>query len=279
MNDGQFKKGIEELKSIRMTNKEKSRMLSEIFSLPIKSPYMKKPPAFAFIYSSHYAKVALTSCFVIVLSFGGVVYASGNTIPGDLFYPIKTKLVEPVLDVVNSSPEKKIVWEKEKIERRIVEAEKLADQDELDEKRAQELEDNIEKSSIAFIETVNANASSTAVSAKSSKEKMENLKREFRKKVSDDIDSEIEIRVNLDLEQDKVRERKDNPNRKRVRELRSKVIKVLDDYDKSESGKTDDDDSNDDDAGEDDKSLEGSDDDRDDESPLKDGIKIEVKFD
>ncbi|MFZ2484592.1 MAG: hypothetical protein WAX80_03720 [Minisyncoccia bacterium] len=182
MNDKQFKKGIDELKKIRMTDGEKSRMLKSVFSVPIESPYVKKISTFAFIYS-HHAQMALAACLVVAISLGGVTYASDKALPGDILYSIKTGIVEPALDVVNQSPEKKIVWEEEKVERRIVEAEMLAENDELDDERSEELEKKIEKSSKAFVKAVDEVDGDDA----------ENRKEEFRKKFeSKDSDNNAE---------------------------------------------------------------------------------------
>jgi len=184
MNNDQFKKarpteqsfgrGIEELKNIRLTEAEKTRILERVFSTPIESPYMKRTPVFAFVYS-----------LILIISISGITYASDFSLPGDTLYPIKVSVVEPFLDVVNSSAEDKIVWETEKVERRIVEAEKLADIDELDDDRAKELERKIEQSSRAFVKAVEeANSGRSEI-----------RKEEFRKKFEtrgDDNRSKVE---------------------------------------------------------------------------------------
>src|SRR3990167_6782933 len=107
MNNDQFKKarpteqsfgrGIEELKNIRLTEAEKTRILERVFSTPIESPYMKRTPVFAFVYS-----------LILIISISGITYASDFSLPGDTLYPIKVSVVEPFLDVVNSSAEDKI---------------------------------------------------------------------------------------------------------------------------------------------------------------------------
>src|SRR3990167_3002014 len=113
-----FGRGIEELKNIRLTGEEKTRILERVFSTPIESPYMKRTPVFAFVYS-----------LILIISISGITYASDFSLPGDTLYPIKVSVVEPFLDVVNSSAEDKIVWETEKVERRIAEAVEKANGD------------------------------------------------------------------------------------------------------------------------------------------------------
>ena len=221
MNNEQFKKarpteqsfgrGIEDLKSIRLADAEKSRMLKSVFATPIRSPYMQRIPVFAFVYS-----------FILLITISGMTYASASSLPGDVLYPIKTGVVESVLDVLNHSPEKKIVWEEEKVERRIVEAEVLAKQGRLDDKKLEGLERSIEKSSNAFAKAADAVASST------------NLKKNFRRRINErqgvfdreEKKEEIKIEIvstttedssNIDLSG-----KKDKINR-----LKDTVIKVL----------------------------------------------------
>lgn len=245
MTEENFKKGIEELKNIRMTNAEKTHMLERVLSAPIESPYMKpspfagrRMPVFAFIYSQH-TRVILTSCLILVLSIGGATYASGTSLPGDLLYPIKTRVVEPMLDIVNSAPEKKIVWEEQKVERRIVEAEMLAEKDKLDEEKLVALEQSIEKSSVTFAKAVNAVASSTATATSSAKEQAENRKQEFRKKINErkEIFEQEEENQKVEKEQKEVKEIKVNSKTEKIKRLKNTAIKSVDNEDKFGDGK------------------------------------------
>ena len=174
MNEENFKKGIRELKNIRMTDTEKMHMIEAIFSVPIKSSYINRIPAFALVCS-----------LILLISLTGAVYASGASLPGDMLYPIKTKVVESMLDAVNKAPEKKIVWEEEKVTRRLKEAKKLVEKNELNDELAEKLEREIERGSIAFIEAVNAVASSSATTIPFAFEKAEDLKKEFRRKINE----------------------------------------------------------------------------------------------
>ncbi|OHA89376.1 MAG: hypothetical protein A3B03_00095 [Candidatus Zambryskibacteria bacterium RIFCSPLOWO2_01_FULL_42_41] len=182
MTEDNFKKGIEGLKSIRMTSVEKARILERVFATPIKSPYMKRIPAFAYVYS-----------LIMILSFSGATYVSGRALPGDTLYPLKIKVVEPMLDAVYRTPEEKIVWEEQKVTRRIEEAEKLLEKNELDDERLEALERSIEKSSTAFAKAANVVASSTTTSSSSAREKTKSLKQEFRKKINERQEVKVEI--------------------------------------------------------------------------------------
>ncbi|MDO8728976.1 MAG: DUF5667 domain-containing protein [bacterium] len=240
MNEENFKKGIKELKDIRMTNTEKTHMIKAIFSVPIKSPYVT--------YMSRIPTFALGGSLILLILLTGTVYASGASLPGDVLYPIKTKVVESVLNVVNSTPEKKIVWEGEKVTRRLKEAKKLAEKNELNDEHAEKLEREIEKGSIAFIKAVNAEASSSMTSTSSALEKAKDLKKEFRRKIN-----ESEEDGGDDKEQSE-----------KIEKIKTSVIKILDDENKSrdekERGKGRRDDKDDGDENKDsDKSGKGSD--------------------
>lgn len=259
MNEENFKKGIKELIDIRMTDAEKENVLAKVFASPIKSPFMRRSPVFAFIYSQTVRTVVMSS-FIFILSFSGLVYASEKSLPGDLFYPVKTKFVEPVFDVVNAVPEKKIVWEVKKVTRRILEAEQLAERDQLDDKSVEELERSIEKSSISFTIAADAVASSTGTTATARKEKASDLKRKFRERINErmematreagngsgesgesdqKLESSSEIRIEIEQSiqfedntkveiksSDKDKQRSDQKDK--IRRLENAVIKILD---------------------------------------------------
>ena len=210
MNEENFKKGIKELKNIRMTDTEKMNMIEAIFSVPIKSSYINRIPAFALVCS-----------LILLISLTGAVYASGASLPGDMLYPIKTKVVESMLDAVNRAPEKKIVWEDKKVTRRLKEAKKLVEKNELNDELAEKLEREIERGSIAFIEAVNAVASSSATTIPFAFEKAEDLKKEFRRKINESEGGGGD---------DKVQSEK-------IEKIKISVIKILDNEDKSREEK------------------------------------------
>ncbi|MDP3763366.1 MAG: hypothetical protein Q8Q92_01780 [bacterium] len=210
-----FKKLIEGLRNIRLTGAEKTRMLEKVFSAPtaspyfIRSPYMRRMPAFAFALS-----------LFLVISLSGAAYASGTSLPGDLLYPIKTKVVEPILDVVNRAPEKKVEWEEEKVIRRIEEAEKLAGKNELNDKRTEELEHSIEKSSKAFVKAV----------GKVDGEKAEDRKEEFRKKI--DEREEVSGHEEQKNEQTEENKGKQKNQKEKVRKIKATATRALDEDNK-----------------------------------------------
>lgn len=208
MNENDFKKGIGGLKKIRMEKSEKNLILTRILATPIKSPYAHKTAYLVFAF-----------CLLLIITSVDIVRVSGNALPGDKLYGVKTRVVEPVLDIVNSTPEEKLVWEEEKINRRIVEAEALIEKDDLDEKKLEDLERKIEKSSRSFVRNVEIVASSTSVSTTSAKEKSNDLKLKLRQKINNEKDEREES----------FSSKRRNNQREQIKRLKDRAIRVLDD--------------------------------------------------
>ncbi len=222
MNETEFKKGIEEIKKINMSSEEKASMLQRIFSsTPIKSPYMKHSRMFAFVLSNQ-RQAMFASFFVTVLIGGGVVYASDESLPGDVLYFMKIRAIEPLIGVINVSTEENLAWTEEKVIRRIEEAESLAVKNKLDDKKAEELNFNLEKNSKAFAEAINTAASSTEDSVSAVEEKTEKIKQDFRDKIKTKVKEGKEGTENS----------QNDDQLDKVERLKGTVIRVLDSKDK-----------------------------------------------
>ncbi len=193
-NEEHFKKGIHEMQSVRLTDLERAAMLERILNTPIVSPYTRYLRVL--VYMKKPAAALMMASLILVLSAGTLAYASEAALPGDLLYSVKTKLVEPILDKVNIAPEKKIVWEEEKIERRIAEAKALVVEDKLDEKKSRELEKKIEKSSAAFVTAAEAVSRKTATTTEKQEEKQEELKKKFKERLEDKKEDKSDEKIN-----------------------------------------------------------------------------------
>jgi len=73
------------------------------------------------LWKTFYMRIA-AGAFAIVLVVVGVPLAAENTVPGDILYPVKTKLNEEIRAQFVNSPYEKIAFETELMERRISEA-------------------------------------------------------------------------------------------------------------------------------------------------------------
>lgn len=173
MNHDQFKKGIKEIRGIKLSSVEKKQILERVLDSKVVSPYAPRISFWeTFLHQSRSAYV-FASLFLFV-SIGSVLaYNAEKTIPGDNLYFLKVGVTEPARDLVNISPEKKAEWESVKTVRRVDEALNLAAEGKLNEKNRSDLEARFNKHSQAFDTSVTALASSTKKSKKSELIKIE----------------------------------------------------------------------------------------------------------
>ena len=131
MEKSQIKKAVRQIKYIGMTANEKSAIMSRIIgshklSFERVSWYrIIKPPFFTRqTVGSIFAIVLL----ILMLAGGGVAFASEDTLPGDLLYPVKITVIEPIRDTLAFSASAKVYLEELKIQKRLKEAAILASQ-------------------------------------------------------------------------------------------------------------------------------------------------------
>lgn len=128
MKHNQLDKFIQELESIKMTHVEKTTMRNELGSFavefaPVVSPYQNMMVM---------AKRSFALAFVVVFSIASFSNAATkNSLPGDIFYPVKIAHEEIALATTVGSS-KKITYEIRRTEKRIQEAAKLVQNDDFD---------------------------------------------------------------------------------------------------------------------------------------------------
>ncbi|MFZ2621064.1 MAG: hypothetical protein WAX85_01000 [Minisyncoccia bacterium] len=160
MNEDKFKKGIEEIKNIGVNPHEKEVLFSKLMAIiQSGSPFMVKSPvkspwaySFSSVFYSH-SKVFSYSVLAVLLFVGGgsgLITASNSSLPGELLYPIKVNVSEPLQGVATLDPISKADWSIEKIQRRFDEAEILAVQGRLDSTINTEIQKRIESETVAF---------------------------------------------------------------------------------------------------------------------------------
>jgi len=150
---------VREMAQIKMTTDEKKRMLENILNpspllmkQPIKSPYK-----ISYFISSFYQKrslyyLSIAGLFIIIGS--GSVIASQKSLPGDLLYPLKVNVVEPIHSALIFSPEQKAEYESSLAARRLTEAESLADQSKLDLPKEQKINSLLESHTQALYKAI-----------------------------------------------------------------------------------------------------------------------------
>lgn len=125
---------IDEMKKSRMTAVENARLKLRIMTslekdvfkeTPIISPFIQKSPYF-FGFSFHsFSKLIPITAIVLVITIGGILHASGDSLPGDTLYTVKINIKEKIEEKLTFTPEKKIALRQKRIEDRFTEVEKL----------------------------------------------------------------------------------------------------------------------------------------------------------
>jgi len=154
-----FNKGIAELKKLKLTSDEKASCLNAIFthvesgkmsSSPLRhaSPYTFGGNAFSWISSNRWSTV-VSLVVIIALIGGGIANAAQKALPGEPLYAIKTELIEPVSVALASTPKAKAEIQIKIATTRLIEAERLAKQNKLDEKIVEQLSNSLDTNSKA----------------------------------------------------------------------------------------------------------------------------------
>ncbi len=145
-----WNKGLKQLKNIKMTDTEKDQIFKSVmnYPLPKQSPIKSNWVTYSQIFAFKKHKMAyytVIASLIVILSGQGIVYASQDSLPGDILYPVKIKVLEPVRSALTLSTEAKAEYESNLATKRLEEAEKLASNNKLDkdtEKRISELVKN-----------------------------------------------------------------------------------------------------------------------------------------
>lgn len=75
--------------------------------------------------SMRMTKVLVFSFIGIIFAGGTLTFASGSSIPGELLYPIKINIKEPLEGSLKTDPTEKLAWKEQKVTRRIEEIQTL----------------------------------------------------------------------------------------------------------------------------------------------------------
>ncbi len=126
-----------QIKKIQMTEQEKSGMriylakisgtnLSKLTAQPSLHQYRtgRPSPFHTWSFASNFKTVGLAVLSLLVASTG-VTFAAEKTLPGDLLYSVKVNVTEEVRGALISTNKGKMVWEKERVVRRVEETETL----------------------------------------------------------------------------------------------------------------------------------------------------------
>lgn len=121
------------LQTIRLTDEEKKAGRNALLQFMDHHPMAKKAGVFErFFARTRRTLMATGAAFMVLLiSTGGITYASESSLPGDLLYDFKVEVVEEVQGAFKFSPEAKAEWDAKRMQRRFDEAEELKNQGKL----------------------------------------------------------------------------------------------------------------------------------------------------
>ncbi len=144
----------------------------------------------------------------VLLLVGGIASAAEGALPGQLLYPVKVNITEPISGKLAITTKAKAEWETKKVSRRLVEAESLVIANKLDEKTQDKLESRWEEASSTFAGLVQ-------------KLEEDDDKKEEVAKVKLDFDKEIK---NHEQILNKVRkDKKDKENKVELNKIKRKI--------------------------------------------------------
>jgi len=158
----QFKKAT---KSISLTREEKVAMREKLVLYmeykPIRDAFSAPERSFIERFSmpffrAHHFSGAFLIAAVVASSTFGVSFAAEDSLPGDLLYNIKVNINEEIKTAFLSSEESRITWERERAERRLVEASQLEAEGRLDDEKQQKVSELFAEHTSAMVEQVRA---------------------------------------------------------------------------------------------------------------------------
>lgn len=214
-------KELKKLKELKLSDTEKKDLFNRIsasiresggdvkFNYPIPSPFFR----FTYIFESRFVKAGLMAMFILSLS-GATAFASLNTLPGDLLYGVKTKVVEKIPSLLAVSPESKAKYNTKKIEKRVEEFEKLAEKGRLTKEHTEKLEKDINKNLGDFDKNI-----------KEIKNKKKEKKEEEKKDDSEEVYSSLMQEPETETEEDEILELEEELESK-LREHSEKIEKI-----------------------------------------------------
>lgn len=157
----------EATKDIRLTDLERTHVLSVISEYKKMKPIRESQKNYARGFSFALFLRPIAAALILFVATGsGISYAAEDALPGDMLYPVKTSVTEPLRLALASDAEEKASVQIALAERRIAEAAELAAENKLDEPMQEKLATAFEAHvsvAAAHIEEVDAEDASKSV--------------------------------------------------------------------------------------------------------------------
>ena len=176
----EMNKGIKDIQNICLTKDEKKNIFEQVMKTPVVSPYAPVPTMWNYLRIHRSFAYVFGSLLIFIMIGGTLAYAAEGSVPGDLLYPIKMNITEPIRDILAITPLARAKWEAEKAIRRLDEAKKLVLKNNLTSEYRDEIEKNFNKNIIAFHDNIQSLASTTI--------KAEDIKSSFEKSINEHSD-------------------------------------------------------------------------------------------
>lgn len=155
METNKFKKGIEDIKQMRLNHSEKSALFrrienrinqNPIYHRPVKSPWYKAVEVFAVSNIGYITAAAFVVCLVGV----NTLFAVEKSLPGDSLYSLKVDVIEPLKYTMAIGPVAKANVEVDNVVNRLKEAEALESQGRLSTSSGEDLVSRLETHAKSF---------------------------------------------------------------------------------------------------------------------------------
>lgn len=101
---------------LRLSAEEKAIGRARLFRFMRATPRERRP------FFRWFAPSAVASAMAATLLGGGIAWAAEGTVPGDLLYPVKVRVTEPIIAGLSVTPARRAQWDVRRIERRLTEA-------------------------------------------------------------------------------------------------------------------------------------------------------------
>ena len=142
MKDIKFQKAIQQIKNIKMTDAERKTVLERVLSAPALAKPVKSPwtvYSFSIWIKRNSWTVAMSVFVIIFLGSGGVLGAAKVSLPGSPLYALKVGFLEPLRATFTFTAKAKALYESGLADQRLVEAETLAANGQLDAPKQQQI--------------------------------------------------------------------------------------------------------------------------------------------
>lgn len=222
-----FNSSLKNFQQKSLSDEQKNIMLSNIYE-STGANFETKPNAtivspfgqYVFLFK----KRAFVALAVLVLIMTGTTYASAQSLPGDLLYGFKTKVIEPTITALKISEESKNEYKVYLIQKRIDELKELSKNNDLD-RETKEESSEITNTNVQNLNDKTENRTEIEVKVK----EYNNI---ISPKVKIEVDTEIDVDKNatdriLDETKEKVDEIEDVVKEAKD-EIDSKVDKTID---------------------------------------------------